>query len=71
MKLLLILLFFKFSNGYNSQLDEEDEVDYYENLIKTEVYRASHYQLPTNNEQYRPRDSDPIEGKQFLKPILH
>lgn len=39
--------------------DEEGEIDYYENLITTEIEKAMKYELPTSAESHRPQNSKP------------
>lgn len=67
MKFVFLVLLFKCSWGQNSN---EDEIAYYENLIKAGREEALNYKAPTDNEQYRPQNSDYTEGKIILINIF-
>lgn len=60
MKLVFLVLLLKYSWG---QDNNDDEVAYWENIIRTGREEAINYKVPTDNEEYRPQNSYYTEGK--------
>lgn len=71
MKLAIVALLVQFSWAADEDPNLTQEVNYYENLITTGIIDADHYQLPINNEEYKPQHSFTCEGKtRFCKNLL-
>lgn len=63
LKFIGLILCFNFVYMHCYENTEEDQIDYYENLITTEINKAFRYNLPTSAEAHRPNNNFRTESK--------